>query len=299
MMKRRWLLAMIALSAPCGLMAACGARSSLWIETLDAPETEEPAPPDAGEDTSPDVPQPPGCIDVGATYVYLLSNASGLYRFYPPTSELTLIGTLECPTGATPWSMAVTREGTAYAVFTDGQLFEVSTATAACTATTFEPYQLGFLKFGMGYLSEEDGEETLFVAESNMDGPSMGLARLDTDLFELDLVGSFSPPIQRAELTSAGDGRLFAYSPNAFASGSHIYEIDSTTAKVLADHPLDVGGPSVAYAFALWGGEFYVFTSPDSTTTVTKWDPVTETESFHTLIAPRIVGAGVSTCAPQ
>lgn len=297
-MKKWWLFAMFA-APPCGTMAACGARSSLYLESFDDPESEEPEPPDAGEDAPPDVTPAPDCIDQGTTYVYLLSNASGLYRFYPPTSELTLIGTVACPTIATPWSMAVSRDGVAYAVFIDGQLFELSTKTAACAVTTYEPYQLGFAKFGMGYLSQEDGSESLFVSESNLDGPSMGLARLDTETFELDFVGDFFPPIQRAELTSAGDGRLFAYSPNAIASGSHIYEIDSATAKVVADHPLAVGGPEYAYAFALWGGEFYVFTSYESTTTVTKWDPVTETESFHVLIAPRIVGAGVSTCAPQ
>jgi hypothetical protein len=53
-----------------------------------------------------------------------------------------------------------------------------------------------------------------------------------------------------------------------------------------------------AYAFAFWGGDFYVFTGTEGTTTVTKWDPAAGTESFHATLPATIVGAGVSTCAP-
>jgi hypothetical protein len=150
----------------------------------------------------------------------------------------------------------------------------------------------------MGYAADSDGGETLYVAESDFSMKSKGLARLDTSQFTLDFIGKFSPPIQRAELTGTGDGRLFAYSPNDPGAGSHIYEIDRHDAAVLADHPLEAGGGDFSYAFAFWGGVFYVFTGMSGSSEVTRWDPVGESESHFDTVDAVIVGAGVSTCAP-
>ena len=53
-----------------------------------------------------------------------------------------------------------------------------------------------------------------------------------------------------------------------------------------------------ALAFAFWGGDFWIFTSPGGSTTVTKYDPLTQGETAVTTLGSTIVGAGVSTCAP-
>ena len=85
------------------------------------------------------------CPDADATLVYLVSAQNELFSFYPPTVTFTSIGTLVCPArpNETPFSMAVDRKGKAYVVFTDGNLFQVSTSTAACIATPFAVGQLG------------------------------------------------------------------------------------------------------------------------------------------------------------
>ena len=52
------------------------------------------------------------------------------------------------------------------------------------------------------------------------------------------------------------------------------------------------------FAFAFWGGDFWLFVGPGTSTDVFQYAPSTgmttkvETESFE------VVGAGVSTCAP-
>jgi hypothetical protein len=60
-----------------------------------------------------------------------------------------------------------------------------------------------------------------------------------------------------------------------------------------------VGEPDDAYAFGFWGGDFWVFTSDGTFTQVTQFDPTSGAETAATTYDDVIVGAGVSTCAPQ
>jgi hypothetical protein len=248
------------------------------------------------------------CPDAAATLVYVLTASNQLFSFYPPTLDFTLIGTIACPTTSpmvSPFSMAVDRTGTAFSVFTDGNLFQIDTGTAACIATSFVPGQNGFSTFGMGFVSDSnDTGETLFVADSAFNttgrGNSMGLASIDTMAFTLNFVGPFTPAIPGPELTGTGDGRLFGFYTNQnAASGSHIVEIDKTTGNLLADNPLQTGAPNDAYAFAFWGGSFWVFTSPGGASQVTQFNPADLSETQMGTMSETIVGAGVSTCAPQ
>ena len=310
------------------LYLACGSRTGLLVPEEPAPEDAASehvirrdampeADADAGFDVVPpfdaprdvtfrDVPAIDLCPDAGATLIYVLTAGNALYSFYPPTLSFTPIGTLACPdpAGGQPFSMAVDRRGIAYSIFTDGNLFRVDTASAACESTTFFP-QLGFATFGMGFVANTgDAGETLFVAEdtySNLKGNSQGLGSIDVQSYVLKFVGPFTPNIPGPELTGTSDGRLFAFYTNAMTQGSHILEVDKTSGKQLANFPLLVGDPSDAYAFGFWGGVFWVFTSPQGSgiTTVTEFDPTTSAETTATTFNGVIVGAGVSTCAPQ
>jgi hypothetical protein len=295
---------------------ACGARTELLAPEaidaeVDAPTdtTRRDASPDVFDaaeedvlptiDAFPDVPVPTDCPDAGATLVYVITDANELYSFYPPTLAFTDIGTVTCPSKSSPFSMAVNRLGVAYSVFQDGNLFQVSTANAACTATTYVPDQQGFMTFGMGYAGQPDGGDTLYVAEGHYTGNSKGLGSIDTTSFDLSFIGPFSPPLTQCELTGTGDGRLFAFCLPSGTSGSTLAEIDPTNANVIAADTLTVGGPNDSFAYAFWGGEFWIFTAPGSTSTVTEYNPVTTVETAVTSLPAAIVGAGVSTCAPQ
>lgn len=240
------------------------------------------------------------CPDASDTYVYVVSSENELYSFYPPDLELRLVGNLTCPSapGASPFSMAVDRKGAAFVLFTDGSLFRVSTLTAACIATAFKPNQLGFETFGMGFASDNLGAaETLYISDNDFDDNLRGLGKIDTTSFGVSFIGPFNPPIRRSELTGTGDGRLFAFSP--ITGGSRLAEIEKTTGKVLGQNVFAAGGTNDAFAFAFWGGDFWIFTSDGGGSNVTRYRPSTNSAQVVTTHPSTIVGAGVSTCAPQ
>lgn len=271
------------------LVFACGARTE-----LPAPERVDDA------STSP----PDSCEDAGITYIYVVTSENELLRFDPPSASFATIGTLDCPAsnGATPFSMAVDRKGTAYVVFQDGEIFEVSTKTAACKATSFSPKQRGFNTFGMGFSADESsGGETLFVAESNFrPAPSAGLGSIDTTSFELTFIDTFTPPLGNlVELTGTGDGRLYGIFINTDANSSNIGRIDKRDATVTDLLEVPLGASTHSLAFSFWGGDFYVFHAESDSTNVTRLRP--DDGSFVNVaqLSTHVVGVGVSTCAPR
>ena len=102
-------------------------------------------------------------------------------------------------------------------------------------------------------------------------------------------------------LAGTGDGRLYGFFTNDTGSGSHIVQIDRGSGRIQGDFPLQVGTPSDGYAFAFWGGVFWVFTFSGTglPTTVTRFDPASGSETPVATMAEGVVGAGVSTCAPM
>jgi len=132
------------------LSVACGSRTGLFV-LEEAPATDAAPPPDTALEASEDVavdtaadtsseadvgvdalpmidaaPLPDvtvvGCLDAGATEIYLVSAQNELMSFYPPTLDFAMIGTLACPANAmaAPNSMGVDRTGTAFVNFSDG-----------------------------------------------------------------------------------------------------------------------------------------------------------------------------------
>jgi hypothetical protein len=305
-------------------VVACGARSELPVPR---PHQAEDAGPEAGPDVvdappdvPPDVPPPPDeCADAGITFIYVITSQNDLLRFYPPDGQngFKTIGFIDCPASqdSTPFSMAVDRKGTAYVVFSpSGELFEVSTLDASCKPTTFAQNQQNFpTTFGMGFSSNAaDPGETLFVAGDDLTGPAGAepLATIDPLTFKLNTVGNFSMMIGNAELTGTGASQLFAFGIDSSDNSTiHLAEIDKPTAKVIDDKFLTLTTaplPINAWAFAYWGGDFYFFTSANGqmASQVSKYhegDPVTmqPLPVVAALDGLNIVGAGVSTCAPQ
>ena len=275
---------LLALAAALAALPACGARTGLDV---------------------PFVVNQADCVQTGASDIYVVTSQNQLFSFDPQLAVFHTIGNLNCvdPLGGTPFSMAVARHGHAYVVFNSGSLFEVSTLDASCTATGFVPDQLAFRKFGMGFSSNYGGPaETLFVAESSFGTTnSMGLATIDTTSFTLSFVAPFSPDVANAiELTGTGDGRLYGLfiDTNAQFSAS-IGPIDKTTGDVPSLAPFSTGLTIDSFAFAFWGGAFYVFHAGNGPpTTVTRFDPTTGAKQDVATLNGSVVGVGVSTCAP-
>lgn len=247
-----------------------------------------------------------GCTDA-ARLVYVLSQENDLYSFTPNTATFAKVGRLECPTNglATPNSMAVDRHGTAWVNYSDGTLFEVSTADASCSATSFAPGQAGFLKFGMAFSSNAEGssDETLYISGLDfLAGTGQGFGKVDLKTMKVTMLGDYSGNLagEGAELTGTGDGKLFGFfttQPNATLA-----EIDKSKGSTSGDKSLEGVSTGNAWAFSFWGGDFWFYTSDGvSPSRVTQLR--TSSDGKIELVKAdvggfRIVGAGVSTCAP-
>ncbi|MFO0676013.1 MAG: hypothetical protein U0169_05730 [Polyangiaceae bacterium] len=245
----------------------------------------------------------PTC-SAAAKLVYVIDDDGNLRSFAPDKGTFATIGKLTCPSSGLANSMAVARDGTAYINYTDGALYVANVTDAKCTKTTFEPKPLGFgAQFGMGFATDTDGgtEETLYISDI---GSGRGLAKVDTKTFAVTPVGAPSGALATApaELTGTGDARLYGFF--ATTPDPTLVLFDKATGKAAKSDVLK-GVPSPThFAFSFWGGDFYFYTAnltadPSDTTTVSR---LTTADGKIAVVAPkvgfRIVGAGVSTCAP-
>ena len=108
---------------------------------------------------------------------------------------------------------------------------------------------------------------------------------------------TYDKPAGGADATGTGDARLFGFFR---AKPVTIAQIDKSNAKILdpPGHPMvTIGG---AWAFAFWGGSFWLFTSSGGQgSKLDKFDMATGmTTNISGNIGFVVVGAGVSTCAP-
>jgi hypothetical protein len=246
-----------------------------------------------------------GCSEE-AKQVYVVSEQYDLHRFEPDKLTFTKIGRLACPAnGATPNSMAVDRSGTAWVNYSDGRLFKVSTKDATCTATSFAPGQAGMTKFGMAFASNAAGsqDETLFVSgiqDSMFGGAGKGLARIDLSTLKLTAVSDYDGALTSmgAELTGTGDGRLYGFF-TTFPDAT-LARIEKASASTSENRALEGVFTGTAWAFSFWGGDFWFYTSSGQPSSVTRLHAKTgELEVVKPDVGGfRIVGAGVSTCAP-
>ena len=100
------------------------------------------------------------------------------------------------------------------------------------------------------------------------------------------------------ELTGTGDGRLFAFA----GSPAKLVEYDKSDASVVEIQQLNMNLTN-AFAFAFYGGDFYMFTESNNNPGVSKvthfdYDDTQDLEIVVPDAPIRIVGAGVSTCVP-
>jgi hypothetical protein len=232
-----------------------------------------------------------GCSDA-AKLIYLVSVEHDLYSFDPTIDGLQAykhIGPLNCPSGGDPQSMSVTRSGTAYVFYHTGELFRVSTADASCEATTYQhPINQPFSQLGMGFTAASEGstDERLFIIS-----PDFGLATIEIPSLTVSQTGAL---VVAAELTGGPDARLFQF----IAEDGNLNEINLTNNTTSFIHYFPELEGTLAFAFARYAGEFYVFTAPGFGTTTTHYDPITDTSTFRDSLDFTVVGAGQSTCVP-
>ncbi len=238
-----------------------------------------------GQDACPD--------EMKLVYVIERDNKD-LYTFDPATLTFTQVGTLDCGGGATPGSMGIARDGTAWVLFSDETLYEVDTESAVCTQTPYSDASTGFGAFGMGFSSDTAGgvDETLFVANATT------LGVLDRSTWTITARG---PMTSQAEVTGKANGELWAILPLE----ARMVRLDKTDAAILETYGLGANFPDLGdidtFAFAHWGGSLWVFIREygmGSSTDVYEFDQDHNFTRVREDIGFTIVGAGVSTCAP-
>jgi hypothetical protein len=244
-------------------------------------------------------------------YVYVVSAGDYIYRFWPPTGQFTKVGQLVCDgMPIDPFSMAIDRHAVAWIETYEAKLFKVDLSNGACAATSFAPIagDNRFPHFGMAFAATPGApdQDTLFVrggflsADPQPNPPDeRWLGRLDTSSMTISPIGS--APGGDGELTASA-GRVYSLREPIDGTWAVADEIDGTTGATLASTPLPGVEITFDYAFAAWGGDFWIFTdtSTISGTTVTRYRPATGEISYApgAPFPARIVGAGVSSCAP-
>ncbi|MCW5804124.1 MAG: hypothetical protein KIT31_17255 [Deltaproteobacteria bacterium] len=241
------------------------------------------------------------CSDA-AKLIYVVDSNNTLSKFDPITKTFNDLGRLQCPAsfGATPFSMGIDRNATAWVLYSSGELFRVDTTSLACMKSPWTA-QNGLQQFGMGFSTNAAGgtEDTLFVAGGSL-GPissTSTLATIDVNSFNSQRVGTIqgSP-----ELTGTGNAELWGFFPDA--GGSKVAQLDKTSGNVIKTFPLNqLAGTPSAWAFAFHGGDFYIFLAKGSEefTTWYQLDGMTgQIKDQRATNNRTIVGAGVSTCAP-
>lgn len=245
------------------------------------------------------------CGNGNARWIYLVDSNNAFLRYEPDSGTITPIGTLACPAGAaaTPFSMAVGRDAVAYVLYSDRRIYAVSTTDASCTSTPFQMNQMGFQLFGMGFVSDVAGgdTETLYIAGGSALGIGGGSATLGSTHPSDWVVSTIGPVSGSPELTGNGLGELWGFFPDS--TPMSVQRLDKATG--LPSDVWDVSsirtGMARAWAFAYWGGRYYMFYQggADASTGIYRLTPDTSVvEPVLLNIGYRIVGAGVSTCAP-
>jgi len=252
-----------------------------------------------------------GC-SAASKLIYTVDQGNVLYSFNATTKSFTRLGTLNCPAGsvAAPFSMGVDRNSQAYVLYVDPsgfqgpQVFKVDTTASGipCTATSFNGTS-GLAEFGMGFSTTTAGGDVdqLFIAGGaavSTTSPST-LATLDVTTMATTNIHSLTGS---PELTGNSNGELWGFFPDA--SNPKIGQINKSTGAVASvSLPASMKGGPMDWAFAFYGGHYFVFlqrdaNTSDTDTTVYEVTPTGTLVSSTSSMGKHIVGAGVSTCAP-
>ena len=266
---------------------------------------------EGGEDSTTEAVESCPCPDLEVPLddgIFVLAQNSSIWKFFPETNDLVQLGTPTCDLPPATFSMAVDRLGFAWIQFSGGELRKVAVGDLnMCTNPGYVPGQQGISNFGMAFVSNSDFDkcDRIFGAQYN----GISEAPMTADFFSIDPMNQALMKLGKAdfgsaEVTGTGDGRVFLFAPGAL---SKLVQVDRTNGKTLSSIPLPGVQAGGGWAFAFFAGDFYLFTDGQSdgkseVTHVDYDDSDNNGKQDITVVvnnAPlKIVGAGVSTCAP-
>lgn len=253
--------------------------------------------------------------------IFVLSDDAEIWKYVPDTQNpqnpgtFSKIGNLDCGGNTNTFSMAVDRNGFAWVMFgpagpNAGDIWKADlTNNAACSDPGYAPGQQGVELFGMAFVSNSEFDACDKLYGNTYDGmgpfsegPNAGtFLTVDPDTLVLSTIGPTN--YNGAELTGTGDGRAFMFA----GVPAKLIEIDKTNGQVIDTWNLGLSLTN-AFAFAFFGGDFYLFTESDGNPSKSKvsWFDFDDSDgqfaagpiNINNDAPIRIVGAGVSTCAP-
>lgn len=251
------------------------------------------------------------CIQVNCSaasrLIYVVDTSNRLLSFNPENGANTfnVVGNLTCEVYSQPFSMSVDHNGTAWVLYSNGNLYKVSTQNAACQPSGYSSGQGGYSVFGMGFAVDLRGgaSEKLYVSKGSLIGTgSSELGYIDPSTLVLTRIGALPQGDHSPELSGTASANLYAYYPGQ--SSSFVARIDKQSGSETGRWNMPtLTGMAEAWAFATWGGKFYVFvtelTGFSSNSKVILLDPSNgQTSTLHQNLPYKICGAGVSICAP-
>ncbi|RMG99453.1 MAG: hypothetical protein D6705_03230 [Deltaproteobacteria bacterium] len=253
--------------------------------------------------------------------IFVLSDGAEIWKYVPDMQDpqgpgtFSKVGDLNCGGNSNTFSMAVDRNGFAWIMFgptgpNAGDIWKADlTNNATCTDPGYMPGQQGVNLFGMAFVSNSEFDACDKLYGNTYDGmgpfgegPNAGtFLSVDPDTLVLSTIAPTN--YNGAELTGTGDGRAFMFA----GVPAKLIEIDKTNGQVIDTWDLGLSLTN-AFAFAFFGGDFYLFTESDGNPTKSKvsWFDFDDSEgqfatgpiNINNDAPIRIVGAGVSTCAP-
>lgn len=260
----------------------------------------------------PDSGPPPRC-SAASQYVYVVDENKMFSSFSPNQKDINQsafrdLGVLNCPntTGMHINSMSVDRNADAWVYYMSNaipynpaldKIFKVDTTTLGCNQITgFVGGQQGLGYFGMGFVSKIDNtdEESLFLSSGIPNSRYLG--NLDPNTLIITKLGALDG---QPELSGTGDAHLYGFFPDP--SNPRVSEMDQRSGKETHAYRMpSIAGLPRDWAFAFWGGDFWVFLRRQGEASTTVWHYRVADGSIEQLptTGRSIVGAGVSTCAP-
>ncbi|MCY0992637.1 hypothetical protein OV203_36195 [Nannocystis sp. ILAH1] len=265
--------------------------------------------------TTEDDPGPCACPDIEVPLddgIFVLSDDSQLWKYYPETNTFSMLGSFNCGGMTSTFSMAVDRLGFAWVMFNTpaGEIWKIDvTNPNNCIDPGYNPNQQGIGYFGMAFVSNSQFDQCDRMYGNSYDGiggfsegPNSGdFLSVDPDSLLIDIISPTD--FNGAEMTGTGDGRVFSFG----GVPSKLVERDKASGAVIDTFPLQNLPLTNAFAFAFFGGDFYFFTETNNglVSKVTHldyddsdMDGQQQLTTINNAAPIRIVGAGVSTCAP-
>ncbi|MCB9566009.1 MAG: hypothetical protein H6710_02095 [Myxococcales bacterium] len=248
----------------------------------------------------------------GTELIYVLSDSGTLWSFDPQDLHFARIADIKCGGMKSTFSMGVSRKARAWVQYQSGDLYTVDLNDPSdpipCLDPGFENQNPKFPNFGMAFVANSvvdpcDKLHAHSAIAPDVIGEGVGaLGVIDPQTLELSEIA----PIDYGwgELTGTSTGRLFAYQGSA---PPLLSEYDKGSGELLDVLPLPQLSSDSAFAFAWWGGDFYLFHDPNLFGSYSEvWhldydesDGMGQAMTKIISQAPiRVVGAGVSTCVP-